>query len=191
MALLARTVRCKHLLFKQTSPVFVCRVLASGGSISTPSKVPLYHLEDRKEKDQFWDFQNNVFWKKQKTLKRPRSPFWIYQPQLTAILSICHRATGAIMALSVSTFAITMNVLPQDFMHYVDIIKGLELHPLLLYAGKATIAWPLMYHMGNGVRHLFWDMGYGFEMKNLYRSGYAVVLWSIIAAWGLAAIPVS
>ncbi|XP_070549348.1 succinate dehydrogenase cytochrome b560 subunit, mitochondrial-like [Ptychodera flava] len=189
MALLVRTARCQHLLFKQSSPVFLCRV--ASGQVTTPSKVPLYHLENHKQKEEFWDFQNDVYWKKQKTLKRPRSPFWIYQPQLTAILSINHRATGAIMALSVATFAVGINVAPHDFMYYLDLIKGLELPAVIPYLGKAVVAWPLMYHMGNGVRHLFWDMGYGFQMKNLYRSGYAVCLWSIVAACALAAIPVS
>ena len=31
------------------------------------------------------------------------------------------------------------------------------------------------YHLCNGIRHLFWDAGYGFELKNAYRSGWIVV----------------
>ena len=44
----------------------------------------------------------------------------------------------------------------------------------------------LFYHLCNGVRHLFWDMGVGFELPTAYRSGYAVVIVSIVmtvVAW--------
>ena len=41
--------------------------------------------------------------------------------------------------------------------------------------------WAFLYHLCNGVRHLFWDMGYGFEIKDAYRSGWIVVGVSAIA----------
>ena len=34
----------------------------------------------------------------------------------------------------------------------------------------------LFYHLCNGIRHLFWDIGKGFEMENLYKSGWAVLI---------------
>ena len=37
------------------------------------------------------------------------------------------------------------------------------------------------YHLSNGIRHLFWDAGYGFELKDAYRSGWIVVAVSLIA----------
>ena len=37
------------------------------------------------------------------------------------------------------------------------------------------------YHLCNGIRHLFWDAGYGFELKDAYRSGWIVVGVSLIA----------
>ena len=55
----------------------------------------------------------------------------------------------------------------------------------------------LFYHFCNGIRHLFWDAGYGFELRNAYRSGLAVLAGSAVltllfwavgyAAWGAAA----
>ena len=42
------------------------------------------------------------------------------------------------------------------------------------------------YHLCNGVRHLFWDAGYGFELSTVYKSGYATVGASVLltaAAW--------
>ena len=39
----------------------------------------------------------------------------------------------------------------------------------------------LFYHLFNGIRHLFWDLGYGFEIKEAYRSGWIVVVVSLVA----------
>jgi succinate dehydrogenase / fumarate reductase cytochrome b subunit len=39
----------------------------------------------------------------------------------------------------------------------------------------------MFYHLFNGIRHLFWDMGYGFEIKDAYRSGWIVVAVSLVA----------
>jgi succinate dehydrogenase / fumarate reductase cytochrome b subunit len=49
----------------------------------------------------------------------------------------------------------------------------------------------LFFHLANGIRHLFWDAGLGFELKTTYASGWAVVAASIVLtvlawAWGLA-----
>ena len=38
----------------------------------------------------------------------------------------------------------------------------------------------LNYHLSNGIRHLFWDFGHGFELATVYKSGFAVVLSAII-----------
>ena len=40
------------------------------------------------------------------------------------------------------------------------------------------LTWALAYHMLNGIRHLVWDLGYGFEMQTAERSGIAVVIGS-------------
>lgn len=44
----------------------------------------------------------------------------------------------------------------------------------------------LFYHLCNGIRHLAWDMDFGFELRNIYLSGWVVVATSVIltlAAW--------
>jgi succinate dehydrogenase / fumarate reductase cytochrome b subunit len=46
--------------------------------------------------------------------------------------------------------------------------------------------WSLFFHLGNGIRHLFWDAGHGFELKTTYASGWTVVAASIVltlVAW--------
>jgi succinate dehydrogenase / fumarate reductase cytochrome b subunit len=49
----------------------------------------------------------------------------------------------------------------------------------------------LFFHLANGIRHLFWDAGLGFELKTAYASGWVVVAATIVLtvlawAWGLA-----
>ena len=51
------------------------------------------------------------------------------------------------------------------------------------YLGKLFIFFyslSLCYHMLNGVRHILWDIGLGFEIKNVYYSGYTIVLFTFI-----------
>ena len=48
--------------------------------------------------------------------------------------------------------------------------------------------WALFYHLLNGIRHLFWDAGYGFELDAAYRSGWMVVFGSVLLtliAWAV------
>jgi succinate dehydrogenase / fumarate reductase cytochrome b subunit len=49
--------------------------------------------------------------------------------------------------------------------------------------------WAFFYHLCNGIRHLAWDAGWGFDLKTMTRSGYAVVAASAaltLLAWSLA-----
>ncbi|KAI8509755.1 hypothetical protein Bbelb_121830 [Branchiostoma belcheri] len=127
------------------------------------------------------------FWDKNAQKKRPMSPhLTIYKPQLTAMLSITHRGTGAAMAACVYGFSMGMllvnPLLGWDFPTIINFVKSLELHPWLILGGKWCMAWPISYHAMNGIRHLTWDAGYGFNMKVLYRSGWFVFFGSFILA---------
>jgi len=49
-------------------------------------------------------------------------------------------------------------------------------------------SWAVFYHLCNGIRHLFWDAGYGFELETAYKSGWATVVSSLVltgAAWAV------
>ncbi|XP_064617469.1 succinate dehydrogenase cytochrome b560 subunit, mitochondrial-like [Liolophura sinensis] len=121
------------------------------------------------------------FWEKNNRLQRPLSPHLsIYKPQLTSMLSLAHRATGIAMAISVSAASIALLAIPGDFTHCIQVIKDLQLHPYILYSAKSIMAWPLVYHYINGIRHLSWDAGKGFSMNATYKSGYFVLLLSFI-----------
>ncbi len=106
--------------------------------------------------------------------QRPVSPhLQIYRPQLTSILSITHRFTGAFLwlgVLGIITWLYGLASNPTCFSWLMAISQtflGKTILFLMLYA--------FFYHLTNGLRHLFWDAGYGFEIKTVYRTGWLVV----------------
>ena len=122
------------------------------------------------------------------TPKRPLSPFMIgpyYRPQLTSMLSIAHRATGVFLALSAFGLAIWLSAVAGGLDNYDTVMSVLASTPgkLVLLAGLGS----LFYHLLNGVRHLLWDIGWGFELPRMQATGWAVVVLSIsftaIFAW--------
>ena len=102
--------------------------------------------------------------------KRPLSPhLQVYRPQLTSILSITHRLSG--VGLSLGTLLLVYWLAaaaagPEAFESAQSFI-GSFLGRLLLFGW--TIG--LFFHLCNGIRHLFWDVGLGFELDDVYRSG--------------------
>ncbi len=118
-------------------------------------------------------------------VSRPLSPhLQVYRWQLTSVLSILHRATGialAIGALYLATWVIYAAAPPGAY----ALFQGFNTSILgrILLGGWL---FSLFYHLANGIRHLFWDAGYGFDLKDAYRSGWTVVIVSLLAtaaAW--------
>uniref|UniRef100_A0A090XE11 Putative succinate dehydrogenase cytochrome b subunit n=1 Tax=Ixodes ricinus TaxID=34613 RepID=A0A090XE11_IXORI len=56
----------------------------------------------------------------------------------------------------------------------------MSISPVLLVPFKFALAWALCYHTLNGMRHLAWDLGIGFQLKELYASGYTVLAISLV-----------
>jgi succinate dehydrogenase / fumarate reductase cytochrome b subunit len=118
---------------------------------------------------------------------RPLSPhLQVYRPQLTSVLSILHRGTG--VALSVGAIALVAWL--------VCIASGVDTYSQaqgvfaagwfrLLIAGWAFCGF---YHLGNGIRHLAWDVGWGFELSQAYASGWTVVAFSVVATGAFLAL---
>ena len=105
---------------------------------------------------------------------RPLSPhLQVYRPQLTSVLSFMHRFTGA--ALAIGTLLLVWWLAaaaagPEAFA-VVQAFIGSFIGRLLLFGW--TVA--LFYHICNGIRHLAWDAGLGYEIEATYRSGWAVL----------------
>ncbi|XP_055630749.1 succinate dehydrogenase cytochrome b560 subunit, mitochondrial-like [Toxorhynchites rutilus septentrionalis] len=117
-------------------------------------------------------------------LKRPQSPhLTIYAPQLTSMLSITHRMTGMALAGYAAMLGLGALALPHDATHYLTMLEGLNAPTLM--ALKFTLAYPFSFHAVNGVRHLFWDMGKFLTIKEVYSTGYAMLLISGVLAAAL------
>ncbi len=105
---------------------------------------------------------------------RPLSPhLQVYRPQITSMLSILHRITGVALALGtlLLTYWLVAAASGEPAFATAQGVIGSFLGRLLL------IGWSfaLFYHLCNGIRHLVWDAGYGFEIETAQRSGLIVV----------------
>ena len=111
--------------------------------------------------------------------KRPLSPhLQIYKPQLTSVMSISHRFTGVILSLLsiiIPVFFILLS-LGDEYFDLLIVVLNHFLVKLILYG----IIFVVFYHLLNGIRHLFWDIGMGLSIKESYLSGYLVIVISII-----------
>jgi succinate dehydrogenase / fumarate reductase cytochrome b subunit len=97
----------------------------------------------------------------------------VYRWYLTMALSIAHRATG--IALSAGLLLITwwLTSLSGGAASY-DLVQTV-MHSILGQLILLGWTFVLFFHAGNGVRHLFWDVGYGFDKQVARKSGMAVI----------------
>ena len=108
----------------------------------------------------------------------PLSPFLQYRPQLTSMLSISHRITGVLLSAGALLLSCWL----------VSVAAGAEVYAIVnqhvtAWYGQVVVigfVFSLYYHLCNGIRHLFWDMGMGLDLTATYRSGYAVVIATIL-----------
>ncbi|MEM8570524.1 MAG: succinate dehydrogenase, cytochrome b556 subunit [Pseudomonadota bacterium] len=101
---------------------------------------------------------------------RPLSPFLTsYQQPFNAVLSILHRATGA--GLTVGALLVVLWFLgaasgAESFTFFDDLVTSWIGGLVLL--GCLVMMW---YHFFNGIRHLIWDVGYGYEKPAVKKTG--------------------
>ena len=120
---------------------------------------------------------------------RPTSPhLQIYRLPLTALLSITHRATGIILVIGAVLFVWVLTALstgPESYAKVQPILQS-WFGQLVLFG----ITFSLYLHFCNGIRHLFWDVGMGFELETSDKTAKLAIVVSIIftiATWVVAA----
>ncbi len=109
-----------------------------------------------------------------RTVRRPLSPhLQVYRPQITTALSIFHRITGVGLALGALLLVWWLVAAASSDRAYAA-LSGLLRSPVgyLFLFGWTAALW---YHFCNGIRHLFWDFGYGFELPVVHATGKAVL----------------
>jgi len=110
--------------------------------------------------------------------KRPRAPnIQIYRPQLTSVLSIAHRISGVFLSLAAVGLVVWLVAAAGGEQWYRSAQTALA-SPLGQIA-LVVSAFAFFLHFCGGVRHLFWDAGYGFELRTIYASGWAAVALSV------------
>jgi succinate dehydrogenase / fumarate reductase cytochrome b subunit len=118
---------------------------------------------------------------------RPTSPHvGIYRWQIGNSLSILHRATGVALALGLPALCYWLMSVAGGELSYAVAARVFASPVGILVLVGWTFAF--LYHLLNGVRHLFWDVGYGFERPQRHVSGWLVVLGSIVLTAGLWAL---
>ena len=112
--------------------------------------------------------------------KNPLSPhLQIYRWHVSSLLSITHRISGVINLLALILIFFWLLALSFGESNY-------ELLLLLInsFVGKFVLigfTWSMSFHILSGIRHLVWDLGYGFEIKTANISGLIVIVFSLFS----------
>jgi len=125
-----------------------------------------------------------------KLVRRPVSPFMLgsaYRFQTSSLTSIMHRITG--VALGAGTLIFTAWLVSaaagDSAFSVVQAILGSWIGIIILFGFSLA----LFYHFCNGIRHLAWDSGKGFELPAMHRSGalvFAATIVLTLAFWAVA-----
>lgn len=113
--------------------------------------------------------------------KNPLTPhLQVYRWQISSLLSITHRIVGVLNFLLMILFCswLILIFLNQDFL-----VLGKEV--LTSFFGNfiiLSVCWTFSFFVLNEIRHLVWDLGYGFDVKISKISGFAVLIGSFILA---------
>jgi succinate dehydrogenase / fumarate reductase cytochrome b subunit len=115
----------------------------------------------------------------------PTSPhLQIYRWNISSITSIMHRLTGVALYFSILIIAwfivyYTYSFGPISEKENCDCIMT-EILKTLFFGAIIAIIFSLYYHFCNGIRHLFWDIGKGFNLKTAKHNGYLVIFLALI-----------
>jgi succinate dehydrogenase / fumarate reductase cytochrome b subunit len=114
-------------------------------------------------------------------MEHPLSPFMFpnwYRFQITSALSILHRLTGIALAIGLILLACWLIAVaaggPVFAATHAFIASPIGM--LLLFGWSVAF----FYHLCSGIRHLAWDAGFGFEIRDAYRSGGAVLAATVL-----------
>ena len=111
--------------------------------------------------------------------KNPLSPhLQIYRWHISSLLSITHRISGVINLLAlilIFFWLIALSLGENNYESFLLIINS--------FFGKFVLigfTWSMIFHLLSGIRHLVWDLGYGFEIKTANITGVIVIIFSLI-----------
>lgn len=112
---------------------------------------------------------------------RPLSPhLFIYKPEITMVLSITQRITGAGLFFGTALIGwwLVAAAIGDPALEIVYFVAGSWLGQLVLF----VMVWALFQHMVQGIRHFFWDMGHGFSETGRYLMSWVAVAAGLVLA---------
>ena len=110
--------------------------------------------------------------------KNPLSPhLQIYRWHISSLLSITHRISGVInlLALILIFFWLVITSLGENNYEIFAIIINSFFGKFILIG----FTWSMIFHLLSGIRHLAWDLGYGYQIKTANISGIIVIFFSL------------
>ncbi len=111
--------------------------------------------------------------------ERPLSPHLsVYRFMYTMALSIAHRITGVALSISSLLLVYWLVAVASGPGPYAQAVQVLS-HPFAT-AIFMLASFCFFYHLSNGIRHLFWDLGHGFELKVARASGWTVAIVAVL-----------
>ena len=110
--------------------------------------------------------------------KNPLSPhLQIYRWHISSLISITHRISGVINLLALILIFYWLVVLSFGESNYESFLLIVN-----SFFGKFILVgftWSMIFHLLSGIRHLAWDLGYGYEIKTANISGVIVIIFSL------------
>jgi succinate dehydrogenase / fumarate reductase cytochrome b subunit len=111
----------------------------------------------------------------------PTSPhLWIYKWQINMFLSICHRISGVLLYIFLLAiiWIFSLNIIYPDSLFVITSNQVIQ----STYGKLASTLFSMLfyYHLFNGIRHLFWDIGTGFEIKTMQFTSILVLFCTLL-----------
>lgn len=110
---------------------------------------------------------------------RPLSPHLsVYRWPITMTLSILHRVSGVTLSLGFLVLVAWLTAAaggPETLARFAGLIGSVPGRIVL-----AVLTFAFFFHLANGIRHLFWDLGYGFEIPQANASGWAAIVATVV-----------
>ena len=118
---------------------------------------------------------------------RPLSPhLTIWRWQVTMLSSIMHRATGMALsagAIVLAWWLVSISNGPEGYDSFM-VYAAMPLGVIVLFG----FTWSFAFHFFNGIRHLAWDLGYGFEKHLAERNSTMILVGSVVIAGAIFAL---
>ena len=109
----------------------------------------------------------------------PLSPhLQIYRWQISSLLSITHRISGVINLLALILIFFWFSIFSFGENNYQSFLSTIN-----SFFGKFILigfTWSMCFHILSGIRHLAWDLGYGYEIRTANVSGIIVIIFSLV-----------